>query len=161
VDLTFSFWFSFLLFTRFALVLVYVLTIYCLFRDSILFRYAATKAREKAEKAEKLAQQKAAAAHAAKSPKTPSKKLTAPGAGITSGTSTPTKRKGPLITQRELDMAGLNLGDETPPRSAEEPPPKLAMAREKLLEEVKASLEAQSKDKLPLSLVVIGTYVIF
>ena len=58
--------------------------------------------------------------------------------------------------QAQLDIAGLNLGPKEE-EIVEEEPPKAAIALDKLLEQVKAELEAQEKsEKRGLSLVVIG-----
>ena len=61
--------------------------------------------------------------------------------------------------QAQLDIAGLNLGPkEEDSELVEEEPPKAAIALDRLLEQVKAELEAQEKaEKRGLSLVVIGT----
>ena len=60
----------------------------------------------------------------------------------------------------QLDLAGLNLRPEdglsTP--TADEPPPKIAMAREKLIEEAKKMLENKDEKK-GVSLVVIGRFL--
>ncbi len=59
-------------------------------------------------------------------------------------------------TQQQLDISALNLdtpeGAETPP---DEPPPKITIAREKVLEEARKALEGTG-DKKGVSLVVIG-----
>ena len=101
-----------------------------------------------------MAQQKKAAESSSRlssAPPTP-KKVGIVGAKK-SGTATPVRGK----TVEELDLAGLNLtvgaGLKTPP--VEEPPPRVAMAREKLLEEAKKALEGKD-DKRAVSLVVIG-----
>jgi len=83
----------------------------------------------------------------------PAKKLSA----LSSGTSTPTRKTS--IDQRQLDLSSLNLDsreDQLPPVS-EEPLPIVSYAKEKLIEEVKKSLEKEGKGKRKgISLVVIG-----
>ena len=73
-----------------------------------------------------------------------------------SGTSTPIRFANGM-DQRQIDISGLNLfsnGDED--RIMEEPP-KMALAREKVIEEAKKKLEARGDtDKRGVSLVVIG-----
>lgn len=57
-----------------------------------------------------------------------------------------------------MDMAGLNIANPDDSQSRDEPPPKITIAREKILEE--ARKEANSGDaegKKRLSLVVIGS----
>ncbi|KAJ7228959.1 EF Tu GTP binding domain-containing protein [Mycena pura] len=56
-----------------------------------------------------------------------------------------------VLDQRQLDLSGLNLLNNPPPKAEEAP--KVTYARDKLLEEVRKSMEAQEKG---LSLVVIG-----
>jgi hypothetical protein len=92
---------------------------------------------------------------AASGTKTPVKKT----AGKTTGTSTPAKKAQPQ-SQRDLDLAGLNLGEKEEAESADFEVPKVTIAREKLLEEVAATLASQQKDSPALSLVVIGTCVL-
>ncbi|KAG1792457.1 uncharacterized protein HD556DRAFT_1239430 [Suillus plorans] len=60
------------------------------------------------------------------------------------------------LDARLFDMAALNLlskGEEP----IDEPPPKIALERGKLLQEVRKVLEGQGGDKKAVSLVVIGT----
>ncbi|TCD66818.1 Hsp70 suppressor, GTPase facilitates ribosomal subunit dissociation [Steccherinum ochraceum] len=109
------------------------------------------------EKAEKLAQQKKAAeasSRAASAPGTPKKsaaRLMKSGAS-TPGTSTPLRGGGPDV--RSLDLSALNLtAKESVPE--EEPPPKITIAREKVLEEARKMLEGKDEKK-GVSLVVIG-----
>jgi elongation factor 1 alpha-like protein len=72
-----------------------------------------------------------------------------------SGTSTPA-RKNNTTDQQQLDMAGLNLSDTlTGKKQIVEEPPKVSMAREKVLEEAKRALEAD-EGKKGISIVVIG-----
>ena len=56
----------------------------------------------------------------------------------------------------QLDLAGLNL-DSPEPRSpiVDEPPPKITVSREKVLEEARKALEGKDEKK-GVSLVVIG-----
>ncbi|CAL1701559.1 unnamed protein product [Somion occarium] len=105
------------------------------------------KAAKEREKAEKLAQQKKAAEASAKLP--PAKPKKATGAKL-SGASTPVRS----TDIRQLDLAGLNLDDETV-LPIDEPPPKITVAREKVLEEARKQLEGNA-DKKTVSLVVIG-----
>ncbi|KAJ7067973.1 P-loop containing nucleoside triphosphate hydrolase protein [Mycena amicta] len=58
------------------------------------------------------------------------------------------------VDQRELDLSALNLVNNEAPKVEEVP--KASYARDKLLEEVRASLETQGKGKRALSIVVIG-----
>ncbi|THH33638.1 hypothetical protein EUX98_g505 [Antrodiella citrinella] len=103
------------------------------------------------EKVEKLAQQKKSAetsSRASSAPGTPKKSAAKL---LKSGTSTPL-RGGTDI--RQLDMSALNL---TPEDSApvDEPPPKITIARENVLEEARKMLEGKDEKK-GVSLVVIG-----
>jgi hypothetical protein len=85
---------------------------------------------------------------AAKSPKK---------AGTTSGAATP-KRKGSdstALEQQNIDMSALGLGVEEKSPVQEEPP-RMALARERALEEAAKALEAESKGQAGVSLVVIG-----
>jgi len=60
------------------------------------------------------------------------------------------------MDQRQIDMLGLNISTVNDEEKVEEPP-KMALAREKVIEEAKKVLEAQGeKDKRGVSLVVIG-----
>jgi elongation factor 1 alpha-like protein len=59
---------------------------------------------------------------------------------------------------RDVDIAGLNLNDKVEEAIVEEPP-KVTIAREKVLEEAKKELEAKEKQgKKAVSLVVIGKH---
>jgi len=71
-----------------------------------------------------------------------------------SGMSTPT----PVIDQKDIDIAGLNLETKNGEgsRAVEMPPPKMAFAREKLLVEVRKAMQVHENDKIGVSLVVIG-----
>ncbi|KAF7800114.1 hypothetical protein EIP86_011359 [Pleurotus ostreatoroseus] len=103
---------------------------------------ATAKEREKAEKAEKLAQQKKAAEASARLPGTPSSAKK--GGQKRSGTSTPVRP----TDAGQLDLAGLNL-DSPEPRSpiVDEPPPKITVSREKVLEEARKALEGKDEKK--------------
>ncbi|KAG1908149.1 EF Tu GTP binding domain-containing protein [Suillus fuscotomentosus] len=85
---------------------------------------------------------------------TPSKASKKAGIGAKkSGTMTPHGTGG--LDARLFDMAALNLlskGEEP----IDEPPPKIALERGKLLQEVRKVLEGQGGDKKTVSLVVIG-----
>ncbi|KAK2466434.1 hypothetical protein APHAL10511_002076 [Amanita phalloides] len=75
---------------------------------------------------------------------------------LSSGSSTPTKKSS--IDQRQFDISALNLNlkDVQLMPVTEEPLPVVSYAKEKLVEEVMRSLEAQSKRKKGINLVVIG-----
>lgn len=106
-------------------------------------------AKEK-EKAAKLAAQKAQAA--AKASAGPKKKAATPA----SGTATPVRRG--TADAQQLDIAGLNLQSKEEP-VADEPPPKLSMAREKVLEEARQAMEAaNASGNKAVSIVVIGMF---
>ncbi|KAH7916813.1 hypothetical protein BJ138DRAFT_978480, partial [Hygrophoropsis aurantiaca] len=63
------------------------------------------------------------------------------------------------LDQRSLDISGLNLTSIEPETIRDEPPPKIAIEREKLLQEAKRVLEGNAiNDKKAVSLVVIGTF---
>jgi elongation factor 1 alpha-like protein len=75
-----------------------------------------------------------------------------------SGTSTPI-RFGNGLDQRQIDISGLNIsiGDE---EKVTEEPPKMALAREKVIDEAKKVLDARgANDKRGVSLVVIGKVI--
>ena len=59
-----------------------------------------------------------------------------------------------VMDQAALDIAGLNLGSEEQSMIVDEPPPKISLAREKVLEEARKILETEGKKGI--SLVVIG-----
>ncbi|KAH9850047.1 hypothetical protein C2E23DRAFT_905383 [Lenzites betulinus] len=102
------------------------------------------KEREKAAKAQAHPQNKKA------TPKKPH------GGPATKTAGTPPVRKD-TANQSELDIAGLNLNDETPAEYIPEEPAKPPAAIEKLIVEAKAALAAQEQaEKRSLSLVVIG-----
>ena len=110
------------------------------------------KIQKKADKSNVTSPSSSRASSGLSTPVKPAKKLLA----LSSGTSTPT-RKTP-IDQRQLDLSSLNLDsreDQLAPVS-EEPLP-IVYAKEKLIEEVKKSLEKEGKGKRKgISLVVIG-----
>ncbi|TFK73002.1 hypothetical protein BDN72DRAFT_835319 [Pluteus cervinus] len=70
-----------------------------------------------------------------------------------SGTATPPR--GVVADQRQLDLSGMNLGSKEDVTNVVEEPPKVAIAKEKLIEEVKKTMEAETQKK-GLNLVVIG-----
>ncbi|KAL1743563.1 P-loop containing nucleoside triphosphate hydrolase protein, partial [Schizophyllum fasciatum] len=60
------------------------------------------------------------------------------------------------VDQRQLDLSGLNIGEQEA-KVVDEPPPKAVFAREKLLEEARRSIAAEeARGKKAVSLVVIG-----
>jgi elongation factor 1 alpha-like protein len=61
------------------------------------------------------------------------------------------------VDTQQLDIAGLNLQSKEGSPVVEEPPPKLSMAREKVLEEARKVIGANNAGgKKPVSIVVIG-----
>ena len=73
------------------------------------------------------------------------------------GTATPT-RKGSgaaALEQRNIDVSALGLGVEEKSPIQDEPP-RMALAREKVLDEAAKALEAECKGQAGVSLVVIG-----
>lgn len=65
------------------------------------------------------------------------------------------------MEQRDLDMQGLNLGENDEEGVVDEPPPKMSIAREKVIEEAKKALEEEEKSgKKGVSLVVIGEFIL-
>ena len=77
---------------------------------------------------------------------------------LSSGASTPTRRSS-SIDQRQLDLFSLNLDskDDQLAPVTEEPLPIVSYAKEKLIDEVKKSLEQEGGGKKKcISLVVIG-----
>lgn len=101
-----------------------------------------------------MAQQKKAAeasSRVSSAPGTPKKSVAKL---LKSGTSTPTPARGGGADIRQLDLSALNLtSNEAAPM--DEPPPKITIAREKVLEEAKKMLEGKNEKK-GVSLVVIG-----
>ena len=138
----------------------------CCCHEHVLTRslYEYYLAAKEHEKAQKLASQKKvaeaqAASRAAnraisptqKSAKSPKK------AGTATGPATP-KRKdsdSTALEQRNIDVSGLGLGVEEKSPVQEEPP-RMALARERALEEATKALEAESKGQAGVSLIVIG-----
>lgn len=123
-----------------------------------------TSAAKEREKAEKAVQKKVA--------KTPSSGYTTPVSQAMSPVNTPSraskkagmgaKKSGAMTPRgtggfdvRLLDMAALNLLPKEE-ESVDEPAPKIALERGKLLQEVRRVLEGQGGDKKAVSLVVIG-----
>jgi hypothetical protein len=72
--------------------------------------------------------------------------------GKVAQTATPSAMK--AVDQQAMDLSGLNLDDEEPQAVLDEPPPKVSIAREKVLEEARKVLESEGKKGV--SLVVIG-----
>ena len=91
-----------------------------------------------------MAQQKKAAEANARLPATPKK-----GGQKKGGMSTPLRS----VDAGQLDLAGLNLDTPEPP--IDEPPPKITVSREKVLEEARKALQGKD-DRKGVSLVVIG-----
>ena len=122
-----------------------------LFRIYFSFLYF-TVAKER-EKALKLLQLKAAAASLANS-RTP---VGSPAKGQKKVASTSKKHN---VDQQQLDISGLNLnGQNSDVTECVEEPPKMSMAREKLLEEAKQALSVEGENgKKGVSMVVIGTH---
>lgn len=77
------------------------------------------------------------------------------GPSVLSGTSTPIM---PKMDQMDTDMLALNLQDAvgtSEPKVVEEPP-KITLAKEKVLEEAKKAVSGQGGVKPSLSIVIIG-----
>jgi hypothetical protein len=72
---------------------------------------------------------------------------------------TPTKSGSSRIDQQQLDIASLNLDDEEEAVVYEEPP-KMTLAREKVIEEAKKAMEGTGV-RQGVSLVVIGYFSTF
>ena len=120
-------------------------------------KFIAAKEREKAQK---LAQKTASQASTpvisrATSPvNTPAKKKLGKTTQKGSGASTPI-RFGGGMDQRQLDMSALNISSIGDEEKAFEEPPKMALAREKVIEEAKKLLDMRDGKK-GISLVVVG-----
>ncbi len=73
------------------------------------------------------------------------------------GTATPTRKcsGSAALEQRNIDVSALGLGVEEKSPVQDEPP-RMALAREKVLEEAVKALEAERKGQAGVSLVVIG-----
>lgn len=141
------------------------------FSSRPLFDHAAdaTAAAEREKAKKKAAQQSAQSSRVGTPPMTPKKKKgNVTGSGgvgspLMSGTSTPVRR--PLGVEKPdqqlLDFAGLNLQVEES-QIVEEEPPKVSLAREKLLEEVTKALQTGvDNGKKGVNLVVIGNVLTF
>ena len=124
----------------------------------------AAKEREKAQKlaaqkkaAEAQAASRAASRAASPTPKSPKVVKSAKRIGTASGTATPSRKgSGPAaLEQRNMDLTALGLGVDDKTTATDERP-KVALARETVLEEVAKALEAESKNQAGISLVVIG-----
>jgi len=68
------------------------------------------------------------------------------------GSATPIRA---AVNPAALDISALNLGPSEPVDVIEEPPPKMALAKEKVLEEARKALKGKDGKK-GVSLVVIG-----
>lgn len=87
---------------------------------------------------------------------TPGKKKLGKATPKASGASTPI-RFGGGIDQRQIDMSALNISSIDDEENVYEEPPKMALAREKVIEEARKVLDARGEaDKRGVSLVVIG-----
>lgn len=110
-----------------------------------------TAAKER-EKALKLAQKPVAGSSTSVKP--PKKKTTS------LNTKLPSGKVG--ADQQEMDILGLNLNDKTPDVGVLEEPPKITIAREKVIEEARRVLDAESQNhKKGVSIVVIGKWNLF
>ncbi|KAJ6567175.1 P-loop containing nucleoside triphosphate hydrolase protein [Mycena vulgaris] len=119
---------------------------------NIFIHYSRCSAAREREKAQKLLAQK----QLGEAKSASSSRAASPMGNLARGgkKGTPIKKAGPSAStdQRQLDLSGLNLlNDEA---SRVEAAPKMNFAQDKLLEEVRKSME--SKGKRGLSLVVIG-----
>lgn len=66
------------------------------------------------------------------------------------------------MDQRQIDMSGLNITSLGDDERVYEEPPKMALAREKVIEEAKKALDAWGEnDKRAVSLVVVGKFSYF
>lgn len=107
------------------------------------------KAAKERDKALKLAQQKKVAESSSRlstAPSTPKKASKS----LKSGTSTPVR-----ADPRQLDISALNLTSKEDEVPMDEPPPKITIAREKVLEEAQKAIDGDGSKK-GVSLVVIG-----
>jgi hypothetical protein len=141
----------------------------CFCHEHVLTRslyeyYLAAKEHEKAQKLasqKKVAEAQAAsrAANRAISPtqKSPNAAKSPKKAGTATGPATPKRKSSDstALEQRNIDVSGLGLGVEEKSPVQEEPP-RMALAREKALEEATKALEAERKGQAGVSLVVIG-----
>lgn len=110
------------------------------------------KAQKKADKSNVTSPSSSRASSVLSTPVKSSKKLST----LSSGASTPTRKSS--IDQRQLDLFSLNLDkDDQLAPVTEEPLPIVSYAKEKLIDEVKKSLEQEGGGKRKcISLVVIG-----
>lgn len=83
-----------------------------------------------------------------------------PAKGQKKGVSVASPSKKHNVDQQQLDISGLNLGGQNSDVTEYvEEPPKMSMAREKLLEEAKRALSVEGENvKKGVSMVVIGTH---
>lgn len=117
--------------------------------------YEINVAAKEREKAQKLAQQKKAAETTSRlQSAAPTPKKGSSSGGKKSGISTPLRG----TDARQLDLSGLNLNIGNDTMQPEEPPPKMTMARESVLEEARRALKGKD-DKRSVNLVVIGKHV--
>ena len=116
-----------------------------------------TVAKER-EKALKLSQLKAAASSLANSRAGTPAGSPAKGQKKVVSAVSPSKKHN--VDQQQLDISGLNLnGQNSDATECVEEPPKMSMAREKLLEEAKRALSVEGENgKKGVSMVVIGTH---
>lgn len=134
-----------------------------------LFLLIVASAAKEREKTEKVAQKKAAQTPSTSGYTTPvSRAMTpvkTPNSKTSKKTGTGAKKSGAItprspggLDARLFDMTALNLLSKEEEPSVDEPPPKVALERGKLLQEVQKVLGAQGPgDKKAVSLVVIGT----
>lgn len=142
---------------NFVLFLILTLQAMC-FCYNNSFLCTAAKEREKALKQSQM--QKSMSVSRGNTPAgTPTKGAKKNTASITSGVSTPARKY--TVDQQQMDISGLNLNDTlTGKKPVTEEPPKVDMAREKVLEEAKRALEADEGRK-GISIVVIGEISFF
>ena len=114
-----------------------------------------TVAKER-EKALKLSQLKAAASSLANSRAGTPVGFLAKEQKKVASVASPSKKHN--VDQQQLDISGLNLnGQNSDATECVEEPPKMSMAREKLLEEAKRALSVEGENgKKGVSMVVIG-----
>jgi elongation factor 1 alpha-like protein len=126
---------------------------------SFYYDYKIVAAKER-EKAHKMAQKKALSSVSTPSTSRAASPMNASikaAKRVVLPSQKPTASMPAQADQRHFDLSGLNLTAEDNTLSLTEEPPKVAIARDKLLEEVKRTLESQGvDDKKGVSLVVIG-----
>ena len=71
-----------------------------------------------------------------------------------SGTATPLRN---VLDQRTMDLSALNISSGPDDPGLPDEPPKVALAKEKLLEEVRKEMESD-KTKKAVNLVIIGEF---